>query len=294
MNQAYCGKSCETCADKQQFQCSGCITADQPNGPDACPIARCCIEKQRSSCDGCQQMDGCAHYASREKVAAERKLEWEHQKYLERVNQDRLNEKKGKVGNLAKWLMVLFALNLCGIVSRIVFDFFSLEDAPVMYFIGLGINILIALITGYAYNRLGDENQKYEKIAWVCWAQAFGGTAVMLGLIYMPYFSALWVLIALVLLVLSLMTIFWEMRAHSEVLVGVDNRMAEKWDTLRKWTLGLMIADIFLVVAQFIPVLGVLLYLAMALADIVINIVASVYRYQTAKIFKAHQAELGL
>lgn len=292
MNQTFCGKSCETCGDKEKLQCSGCMTAHQPN--DSCPIARCCTEKQRSGCEGCQEIEGCAHYAGRERAAAERQLELEHQKYLEQRKQDRLSEKKGRVRSLSKWLMVLFVLYLCNVVVNIVFYPFTMENAPTMYFIGLGINTIIVLIAGYAYNRLGDENKKYENIAWVCWASAFGGVVVLLGAIYAPYLVALWGLIGLVLGVLSLLAVFWEMRAHSEVLEGIDNRMAEKWDTLRKWTFGLMIASIVTVLLAFISVLGAILLLASLVGELVVEIMALIYRYQTAKIFKAQQEKLGL
>ena len=119
-----------------------------------------------------------------------------------------------------KWIKRLFYIHCVALVG---------------YFIGLlpiigswfdWMNTIIVIATVYCLYKMSPVHERYRKAA------MFSGIAIILTLITtistIGFFS-------LVGNILSLIALYQEFRAHSEVLLTIDHRLSKKWRTLFNW-----------------------------------------------------------
>ncbi len=92
--------------------------------------------------------------------------------------------------------------------------------------------------------------------------------------------------ISLVNLIVELVMMYSMMKGYSETLKGINDVRSRKWNSLWKWYIGIIIAEIISVVLVFVsPIIGALLVSAVAIAALVISIVLLVALGKTGNIF---------
>ena len=98
----------------------------------------------------------------------------------------------------------------------------------------------------------------------------------------------------LVATVISVVSIYYEIMAHAEVLRGIDNLLGRKWLALWKWTLislALSLASGFVMLA--VANLAALMVLVAAIISLVVTVLKIKYLYDTAKVFKNINADIN-
>lgn len=93
---------------------------------------------------------------------------------------------------------------------------------------------------------------------------------------------------ALAILVVGVVGIYYECKAHSAVLADVYEKLSKKWMILWKGWLGVMIALFcFMILILIVPSVGMIGFLLDMIALAVVGIMKLVYLYKTADAFKA-------
>ena len=83
-----------------------------------------------------------------------------------------------------------------------------------------------------------------------------------------------------------------EYMTHSAVLMGLDDDLSSKWETLWKWYIGLFLGIIGCIVVMLIfPLLGALAVFGAIIGVAVVSILKLVYLYRTAKVFREYQPD---
>ena len=74
MENAYCGKDCAACAEREQLGCPGCRQGPGRylTGDCDCTIVKCCNDNQIQTCTGCGQAAHCFQYGRREHISETR------------------------------------------------------------------------------------------------------------------------------------------------------------------------------------------------------------------------------
>ena len=93
-------------------------------------------------------------------------------------------------------------------------------------------------------------------------------------------------LLSVIVSIIGLVGEYYEFKAHSAALMGVDYELSEKWESLWKWYMWSMIAVIAGIVIVFIPVIGALTVLVGAIGLIATSIAKLVCLKRTADAFK--------
>ncbi|MBQ8143940.1 MAG: hypothetical protein IJ042_03990, partial [Butyricicoccus sp.] len=115
MSEAYCGKNCETCAQREALGCAGCGGGYFSPRRDECAIADCCREKAHDTCATCTAQDRCFKLDARDGMAQQR-LAKKHADEARHVHHVQI------APVFAKWLWVLFwsmiAAQICAILTN--------------------------------------------------------------------------------------------------------------------------------------------------------------------------------
>ena len=85
--------------------------------------------------------------------------------------------------------------------------------------------------------------------------------------------------------ILSLIAVYQEYGAHSEVLSDFDGELSEKWDKLRKWYIGLTVGSVLTPFAALFGILGVLIIVAYFIAYVSVSVLSLVFLWRTAAVF---------
>lgn len=278
MAETYCGKTCAECSSREELNCPGCkLDPGRPITGD-CPLARCCREKGHETCSTCSACGHCNTHYNRHQMPQRRQKE--RQAALER---ERAIAKKAPF--LGKWMWILFWL----VVPSTVFSLLA-EDSITGSAAGLNLwgNILLCacnLIYGVILLKLSREDGGF----------AIAGICMMVGSLISGIIGACflgdppgWTLVlTLPASIVSLVGAYMEFHAYADTLSGLDEDLAEKWRKLWKWTIGAMGAMIgSLIIMLIVPILGLLLTLAGAVASIITSVMKLVYLYQTAQTFR--------
>ena len=116
----------------------------------------------------------------------------------------------------------------------------------------------------------------------------FISLAVTISVLFIPANAAVLIqAVNLVSSVISIVSIYFEIMAHAEVLRGIDNLLGRKWLVLWKWTLislALSLASGFVMLA--VANLATLMVLAATIISLVVTVLKIKYLYDTAKVFK--------
>ena len=278
MAETYCGKTCAECAMKEELNCPGCkLEPGRPITGD-CALARCCREKGHNTCDTCNIHGNCNTYYIRHQMPQrrqkDRKLEQERQAAIAR-----------KAPFLGKWLWLLFWL----VVPSTLFSILA-EDSITGSAAGLNFwgNILLCgcnLAYGLILLKLSAEDGIFA-VAGICTIAASLVTGI-LNACYLGNLPNWTLLLTIPASVVNLTGVYMEFQGYAGTLAKLDEDLAEKWRKLWKWTIaamGVMIGSVLLIL--IVPILGLLLTLAGAVATIVTSVMKLVYLYQTAQTFR--------
>lgn len=280
MAETFCGKSCTDCPEKEELSCPGCRTGPGRELGGACDLARCVREKGHETCFTCLNQTHCGTFQSRSRMPEYRKKKLEAQRYLEQA-------RAARAPILGKWLWLLFWLVVPGTLASLISLEFFREAAPGLYLFGKLLNAACTLAYGLILLKLSTVDEGY-RTAGLCGLipAAVNGAIMLLTGGEAPGWTLIFSLPAAVAAVYG---DYREYMTHSAVLRGIDNALADNWESLWKWFLGTYIAifgGIFFIAV--IPILGLLVALGGAVSLIVVGITQLVYLYRTAKLFREY------
>ena len=285
MSETYCGKNCGECMQKETLNCPGCKAGPGRQLGGDCRLAKCVRDKGHETCDTCGFRSNCNTLRVCGQMPEER---------LKEIKSEEMRKadiaKRAPV--LGKWLWFLFWLIVPSTVGSFMTNDTIAEFLPGLYLPGMILNTICSLITGGILLKLGSVEGGYHT-AGICFLIA-GGVGVVTALFTGTGEAGAWTLIFTIpAAIVALVGEFNEFLAHSIVLTGVDNELSEKWTTLWKWYIGLMLGMFGCILIMLIlPLLGVIALLGAAIGLLVTSVLKLVYLYRTAKIFREYSTEV--
>ena len=281
MAETYCGKPCAECKEKEILSCPGCKSG--PGRPKAhggdCRLAQCCREKGHWECATCGHNKTCTTLRGKQYMPEYRLKAIESQKMI-------AAEIAKRAPVLGKWLWVLFWLIIPDTLASFMTNDTIVGWFPGLYIPGQMLTSISVVIYGIILLRLTSEEERYRTAGICTLACGF-----INGLMCIPgvYGEIWWMLIfALLLAIIAPIGLYHEFTAHSVVLAGLDDELAEKWSVLWKWHIGMYLT---VLLGGLIPLIGLLAVLAASVGMAVVSIVKLVYLYKTAKLFKEYPSK---
>lgn len=279
MAETYCGKSCESCTQKEQNLCPGCHAGPGRSWSGDCEIAVCCRDRGHESCNTCTNSRYCGKFRRKDEMVERRARK-------QAEEEARQAELALKAPFFGRWLWVLFWLVIPGTVASILGMDALAAAAPGVYLFGKYLGVACSLVYGLILLRMASEQDAYRTAGILRLVTA--AVSLLLALVAGKSSAANWtLLISLPGGVVGMVATYQEYMAHASVMDGVDNALAEKWRTLWKWYIGVFIAMFGSIVVMLIfRLLGLLVLLAALVGTVVVEILALVYLYQSAKEFR--------
>lgn len=273
MPDTYCGKSCESCKERQELQCPGCrVGPGKAYGGD-CSIAKCCIKRGHHACEFCTTASTCFNLKSRHTMAEHRLKE-----QIDAAERQRKRFNRSKL--LSVRLGVLFWLVIASNVTGLIFGFLGNQSGMKL----VSESISLALGVAYAVILLMlSDTSNYFRTAGICSliVQVCSFAASLLDQ------SELSVMVSLVLLAPTFISTYQEYMGYVEVTEDMAEDVAHKWTNLWYWNLGCIIAmGIGLGLFLFGSGLGVLAVLVSAVLTLVIAVIKIVYLFSTVCMFR--------
>lgn len=284
MAETYCGKSCADCAKKEALNCPGCRVGPGRHLGGDCELAVCVRSKGHETCETCGFRQRCGTLAGRERMPDYRLRKID----AERCRKDAIARRAPVLG---KWLWILFWLIIPSTIGSLMSHETMTELIPALNLPGQILGMACNLAAGLILLKLGDEEDGYHT-AGVC--SLIAAAANFLATVISGGSDAGWTLLITVpAAIFGMVGQYHEFMAHSEVLTGVDNELAEKWEKLWKWYLGIMLSLVgSILVILVAPVPGLLIAAAAAIGLIVVEIIRLVCLYRSAKTFRSYETRL--
>ena len=282
MANTYCGKDCEFCSRKTNLECQGCKLGPGRQWNGDCEIAACCRDKGHESCETCTNNRYCGKRSCRDKMP-----EYRERKRKEEEEKRAVLAAKAPV--LGKWLWILFWLVVPSTLAAILSIDSLAALAPGVYRVGKILSLLCSAVYGAILLRLSGYCLNY-RTAGICNLVA-AVASLLIALVSGGGKVPTWTLIiSLPAAIVRLVAIYQEYMGHSRVLENVDSIEAKKWSDLWKWTIIAYVVLIgSIVVMMIFPVLGLLVLLAALIGMLVTSIMALVYLYRTANMFREYR-----
>ncbi|MBQ8585969.1 MAG: DUF3795 domain-containing protein [Butyricicoccus sp.] len=286
MNEAYCGKNCETCAQKEPLGCAGC--GDRPFSPrmGECAIADCCCEKGHAVCATCTSQDHCLKLTARDTMPqdrlAKRQAAEARRSYLTEI-----------APVFVGGLRVLFWCMIVNQIFTILSGDYLIGLWPWMKWPGEIADFACCALEIAVLFRLSAYERQYRTAAWCLLA------AVPLSLLTtaVMQIAGEWTELVVVLAVvgisiLGLYANYKQYHAHAAMLAGLDDELSAKWLDLWKWTVyalfaiggGLLVGAI---VGFGLGLIGLLVLLAGVVGLFIVIVCEYVYTYRMAQAFRA-------
>ncbi len=281
MAETYCAKQCTDCVQKEVLSCPGCKVGPGRQFGGDCELARCVREKGHETCDTCGFRGNCATLRGCEHMP-----DYRRKRLLTQEDLKASVSKRASV--LGKWLWYAFWLVIPASVAGVMANDTVAKLLPGLYVPGQFLDAAVSAVYGLILLKISSEEERYRS-AGICIliSSLINLTAAILS---GGSGSPSWMFILTVPgALVALAGEYQEYTAHSAVLNGVDSILAEKWEKLWKWYIGLlgaMLACIVLIV--ILPGLGLLVLLAAAIGVVIVSIAKLVYLYQTAKCFREY------
>lgn len=283
MAETYCGKTCGECLYKEQLECPGCKAGPGRHYASDCKLAKCCRDKGHQECAGCGFQQNCNTLRGKDRAPEYRIKSIEAQKAMQAAI-------AARAPVLGKWLWILFWMVIPNSIAAIMANQNLAGFVPAIYLAGQILNAACSFVYGFILLRLADEEERY-RTAGIC-TLIGGAVSVLLTFVASGQMPVWMLLLSIPAAIVSFVGMYFEYTAHSEVLTGVDNNLAEKWTMLWKWHIGTLCAMLGgVLVTAIVPILGLLVVLAAGLGGIVVAILRLVYLYRTANIFRNYQSE---
>ncbi len=194
---------------------------------------------------------------------------------------------------MRKWLTRLFWLIiLMNIIDIMTIDVI-VEQLPVLALFGTVAYFICNIIHGYIFWIMKAESRRYKTAAYCMWAGVLI-TALndwLNTLSPMQQEEGIILFLMAVVLFISVPVSFYGIYSmymgHAEVLQNVDTVFSEKWKALWKYLIGTVIAAVASILLVNISLwLGVICMIVAFVVAIVLAIMAMVYLYQMAKLFR--------
>lgn len=266
MSDTYCGKECSNCQQKEILDCPGCKAGPGNICRGDCPLSSCIREKCHESCDTCNRNGRCSTQARRDTMAQERVEE------NERTRQ-RMEMLRQRSPILAKWLNILFIINIISLIVGVLDNFSDLSQ------ICSYVQIVMSFGGAFCLWKMRGQEKRYQTAAVLTVMTAF-----------VSLVQTLWIRSTGLLLVFSLASTicgltrtYTEFKAHAAVVQDYDSELSQKWERLWQWYIGvyvLTIAGLFL--ALISSVLGLITAFVGLIGMIVAGIRALVLLFYTS------------
>ena len=220
---------------------------------------------------------------------------------IKRTPQTPISLTHEQYGLLSKWLSLLFWLIIPDIIAGVLSNGFMEQAVPFIYYFGMAMSIVVDFLYGFFLFKLSSVRNEYKT----------AGTFNMI--LAVMYFAVLVLPLNMVsvfasqISVFGILSYYYEIKAHSSVLAGIDDALSAKWKKLWKWYIIFTVATIvafgfgvfaaaaiFSSAAYSISAAGlifalislVLTGIAIVVCAIVLTVLRLIYLYRTAKIFK--------
>ena len=283
MTKTYCGKDCELCTQKEQLGCWGCTDDKNRIQYRTCEIANCCWKMGHEQCGTCSFREKCDKLAKRDNMANYR-IEQRDAEAMKKANALR------KAPFMAKWLMVLFWVMIVSSIGSILSSEFVQESVPALYYVGTVVNIVGALLSALILLKLSCEEALYRRAAY-CY---FGSTAVSLVTVLIMFFSteltavlAFSLLLSIIAIIVVLLSIYYEYKAHANVVRDISEAMAAKWEELWGYFVKILIALVVLLMfSGALGIIGLIAAVIVLILFFIVSIMRFVYMYEMVKLFQ--------
>lgn len=274
MEETYCGKSCESCSQREAMNCPGCVQGPGKPITGTCSLAICCRKRGHDKCNTCTDRYGCNMLYNRNKMPEQRR------RFEESViaMQERL-QRSGRL--LGKWLWLLFWMIIPSTVSVLL----SYTQISVLMTVGEWLGLISSAAYCLILLRLSTEDDHYK----------YAGIGLLVGNVVnlLQYILGRgepqwWLqLLAIPAAIALVVAEYNELTAHSLALVDVDDDLSDKWMALRKWYVITYLATLGNVFIMMISLLlSAMLLLATSIGIVIISVFKLVYLFRTAKAFR--------
>ena len=287
----YCGKSCTDCAIREELGCKGCKQTDHRD-TTGCAIARCCQGKNLTSCSDCGYHKNCGALRRADTTAAQRLQAHRQEAAKQQRILQRKQEKQAWVQThaprLGRWLWAMF----CLLIATNVADLLSF--VPGLELPATGLNAAFGFLYAACAFPLSPAHPGYRKAA------LFGMVSALLGLCgnlaqqtSIGDFLQLLVLLPASLTVLAFQ--YHLMGAFADTVADFDATLSHRWQTLRKWHIGIQLSAPLMILYGIMPALSIifgapLLLLLLPIAYLIIALLYLLYLYRTAQLFRTNSA----
>ena len=278
MSESWCGKSCEECLYRESEDCPGCKDGPGSQWSGNCPIAQCCRSKGHESCETCVFAPECEKHSGRFSQPEERRRSSEQEAKVREHNSE-------QAGFMEKWIGTLFWLSVLGVVADLFTgDTFkeNMSSLHALYWVG-GVLVIVKYIGDIVVlSKLRDQCELYRK------AVIYRVIYIALYLLSLFAMNALGTTAGVCASVLFIVSRYYEINAHAQVLHGVSETLSESWTRLWRWYVVCIIA---LVISMLLFVifmaLVALVLIAVAIAIIVLDVLNMVYLWRMKECYKS-------
>lgn len=275
-----CGKNCDECAVREEISCGGCPSVVDHSG---CEIAECAAKNNHESCATCTMRPTCPTRRHAPSMHIRRKeAEEEAQRKLERLTEN------AKI--LAKWMRILFWIMIVQIPFSLAEDL--TESIPAVHLIVQGVIDAGNIFFAFCLWKMRAADSRY------CTASLLHGGGNLLSIVnhavvetLLPDAAVLSLILAIPAAVLMLIATYQTYTAHSWVTAEADRELSDNWERLWKWEIIAIVGALCSPVLAFLGLLGLLAILALLVFSIVVDVLAIVYLYRTAELFRYYAEE---
>lgn len=211
------------------------------------------------------------------------------------------NIRTERAGTVAKWLKVLFVLNMLDVLAGILKQVQLAEVAMPLYWAGTALGLVNMMGELIALLKLSPESGDYRRAAVYSVVSLVLIAAFYLQpVFYLPTKSAesalVFLLVRLALglavMIMSALSLYYEVKGHAWILQGLDDRLAQNWRTVWRLTVATMIVLVSAVLlAALVPWLGLVVMLALMVGITALGIWRLVCLYRTEQAVKRLAAQ---
>jgi hypothetical protein len=210
------------------------------------------------------------------------------------------NIRTERAGTVAKWLKVLFVLNMLGVLAGILKQDQLAEAAMPLYWVGVALNLVYTVGDIIVLLKLSPESGDYRRAA-VCSVVSTVCSVVLMVLMAAFYLmpqsmsSALAlvnIVLGLAVMIVPFMAAYYEIKGRAWILQGLDDRLAQNWRTIGRLIAATMIVWVSaMLLAALVPWLGRVVMLALLVGVIALGIWRLVCLYRTEQAVKRLAAQ---
>lgn len=284
MWESYCGKCCTECTFAEQLNCPGC-KADAYNPVAAqCAIATCCRSRGHESCDTCTSRTYCPTHSKKDanpEAILQKLADLQRKKQAEAEAEARRQARLLEIAAVMdKWVWLIFWLMIAATVIGLLENVRALSVPVAVITAGL------SAAGGAIYlTRLSAVHDGFRLAS----LQSFTAAATSLMGLFAADGTALHTVLTLVLLIPSLVGMYYETNTFADVLEDTDGELSEKWRKLwntYKICMGVTFGSLLLLLLS--PGLAALAILGGAIGIVVVSIQHYIYLYRTAQLFRRY------